>query len=302
MAVIETVPNVSEGRRIPVIASLADAVRHVPGVRLLDCSSDQSHNRSVLTLVGNTEGLTQALLQLYSVAIRQIDLRQHQGEHPRFGSLDVLPFIPLASATAHDCVRLARNLGRIVSERFGLPVFFYEQAAFSTQRRALEDIRAGQFEGLADKMKGAMWAPDIGPCKPHPSAGATAIGVRGPLIAFNVNLQTTNLDIARQIARCIRTRNGGLPAVKAIGINLSHRELTQVSINLIDYRQTPLYRVFKLVEHEAHKLGVEIAGSEIVGLVPVEALPATALTDLQLEDFRPDQLLDPRLYHSLMFP
>ena len=145
-----------------------------------------------------------------------------------------------------------------------------------------------------------MWAPDIGPCKPHPSAGATAIGVRGPLIAFNINLQTTDVDIARQIAKFIRTKNGGLPAVKAIGISLSHRELTQVSINLIDYRQTPLHRVFTVVEHEAHKLGIKIAGSEIVGLVPAEALSATALTDLQLLGFRPDQLLDPQLYNSLI--
>ena len=302
MTVIEAVPNVSEGRRVPVIRALADAVRHVPGVSLLDCSSDPSHNRSVLTLVGDADGLTEAVVQLYAVAIREIDLRQHRGEHPRFGAVDVLPFIPLADATAGACVRLARTVGATVAERFGLPVFFYEDAAFSPQRRALEDIRRGQFEGLADKMKDDVWTPDVGPRTPHPSAGATAIGVRGPLIAFNVNLQTDDVEIARQIARRIRARSGGLPAVKAIGISLSHRDLTQVSINLTDYRRTPIHRVFELVKHEAHELGVGITGSEIVGLVPAEALIATAVRDLQLEGFRPDQVLDARLYRAVTFP
>ena len=285
-----------------MIRALVDAVRSVHGVRLLDCSSDPSHNRSVLTLVGEADGLTQAVSQLYAVATREIDLRRHRGEHPRFGAVDVLPFIPLADTTTDACVRLARTLGATVAERFDLPVFFYEDAAFSPQRRALETIRRGQFEGLAEKMRDDAWTPDVGPRAPHPSAGATAIGVRGPLIAFNVNLQTDDIGIARGIARRIRARGGGLPAVKAIGVHLSHRDLTQVSINLTDYHQTPIQRVFDQVKHEANKRGVGVAGSEIVGLVPAEALTATAVRDLQLEGFRPDQVLDARLRRAVTFP
>ena len=292
MQTIEAVPNISEGRQLLVLDKLATAVNRVKHVTLLDLSSDISHNRSVLTLLGCPESVLRALTNLYEITTSQIDLRTHRGVHPRIGAIDVVPFIPIHNASMDDCKQLSRQLAADVASRFSIPVFLYGEAAEQHERRALENIRRGQFEGLTQKMKDDHWAPDFGPPQPHPSAGASAIGARGPLIAFNVNLKTDNLTVARQIAATIRARNGGLAHVKALGFELPHRGLVQVSVNLTNYRITPLYRVFTTVEMEAKKLHVEIADSEIVGLVPQEAISDRTIQRLRLKDFSSSKILE----------
>jgi glutamate formiminotransferase / 5-formyltetrahydrofolate cyclo-ligase len=295
MAIIESVPNVSEGRRPDVIARLVDAVRSVPGVRLLDHSSDSSHNRSVLTLAGDAEPLKAATLALFEQATSAIDLRQHSGEHPRVGAVDVVPFVPIEGASMEDCVRLAKEVGALVAERFKLPVFLYEEASTNPARKNLEDIRRGEFEGLAAKMSSPGWAPDFGPPAPHPSAGASVIGARMPLIAYNINLSTDRLDVAKKIASAIRHSTGGLRFVKAMGVKLDDRNLAQVSINLTNYQKTPMFRVFEMVKREAERYGVSILESEIVGLVPSAALVGAAEFYLQLERFGAEQILENKL-------
>jgi glutamate formiminotransferase len=295
MAIIETIPNVSEGRRPDVIDRLAGALRSVPGVRLLDHSSDASHNRSVFTLVGDAEGLKAATLALFEQATAAIDLRQHAGEHPRVGAVDVVPFVPIEGVTMEECVRLAKEVGTLVAERFGVPVYLYEEASTNPARKNLEDIRRGEFEGLSAKMATPGWAPDFGPASPHPSAGASVIGARMPLIAYNINLNTDRLDVAKKIASAIRHSSGGLRYVKAMGVKVDDRNLAQVSINLTNYQKTPMFRVFELVRREAARHGVSILESEIVGLVPSAALIGAAEFYLQLERFGPEQILEHRL-------
>ncbi len=293
--VIEAVPNVSEGRRPHVLRELADAISGTPGVRLLDSSADPSHNRSVFTMVGDPEGLTDAVLRLFAVAVRRIDLRGHRGVHPRIGAVDVVPFVPLADTAMHICVDLARTVGARVADRFGIPVFWYEQAATDAARRALEGLRRGQYEALADKMATREWRPDCGPAIPHQTAGASAFGARHPLIAFNVNLATDDVEVAREIARRVRARGGGLPFVKALGLRLAHLGLVQVSLNVTDYRRTSLDQAFDAVVREAAALGTTLAGTEIVGLVPADALVTPAARQLQLHGFTRDQVLEVRL-------
>ena len=295
MAIIESIPNVSEGRRPEVIARLADAIRSTPGVRLLDYSSDPSHNRSVFTLVGDAAAITRATLALFEVAVTAIDLRTHTGEHPRLGAVDVVPFVPIEDVTMEECVALARTVGAAVAERFGVPVFLYEEASANPARKNLEDIRRGEFEGLASKMKSAEWAPDFGPAAPHPSAGASVIGARMPLIAYNINLNTNRLDVARKIAAAIRHSSGGLRHVKAAGFMLEDRGIVQVSMNLTNYQKTPIFRVFEVVKREAERYGVTILESEIVGLVPSAALMSAAEFYLQIEGFGPQQILENKL-------
>jgi len=295
MAVIECVPNISEGRRLDVVDAIASAVQRVPGVHLLDRSSDPAHNRSVLTLAGGPAPLEQAVLALYEAALGAIDLRTHSGAHPRLGAVDVVPFIPIEGATMADCVRLARETAAAVALRFALPIFLYEEAASSDARRNLADIRRGEFEGLARKMASPDWAPDFGPPRPHPSGGATVIGARPPLIAFNVNLATDRIEAARAIAAAVRHSSGGLPYVKALGLSLPHRGIVQVSMNLTNYEKTPIVRVFDAVRREAERQGTTILNSEIVGLVPAAALTASFEQVLQLAGFRSDQVLEHRL-------
>ena len=293
MQTIEAVPNISEGQRPLVLNKLATAVQQVKHVRLLDLSSDISHNRSVLTLLGCPESVLQALTNLYAITTSGIDLRIHRGVHPRIGAIDVVPFIPIRNASMDDCKQLARQLAADVASRFDIPIYLYEEAATQPERKALENIRRGQFEGLTQKMKDDRWAPDFGPLRPHPSAGASAIGAREPLIAFNVNLKTENLTIARQIAANIRARNGGLAHVKALGFALTHRSLVQVSVNLTNYRITSLFRVFSTIEMEAKKLQVEVVDSEIVGLVPKEAISEGTIQRLRLKSFSSNKILEP---------
>jgi glutamate formiminotransferase len=295
MAIVECVPNVSEGRRLDVIESLVAAVDRVPGVRLLDHSSDASHNRSVLTLAGEPAAMKVAVLKLFDAAVRAIDLRSHEGEHPRLGAVDVVPFVPIEGITMADCVALARETGAGIAERFEVPVFLYEAAATTPARINLEDIRRGEFEGLAARMAAPEWAPDFGPSQPHPTAGATVVGARLPLIAYNINLATDRLDVAKQIAAAIRHSSGGFRYVKAMGIALEDRGIVQVSMNLTNFEKTPIFRVFEAVRREAARYGVSVLESEIVGLVPAAALISTAEHVLQLERFRGNQVLETKL-------
>jgi glutamate formiminotransferase len=295
VAVIESIPNVSEGRRPEVIERLAESIRATPGARLLDYSSDPSHNRSVFTLAGDGPAVAAAVLALFNEAVRSIDLRTHLGEHPRVGAVDVVPFVPIEGATMEHCVALARQVGAAVSDRFGVPVYLYEEAASHVGRRQLEDIRRGGFEGLGAKMGEPGWAPDFGPPLPHPSAGAAVIGARPPLIAYNINLNSDRLDVAKKIAAAIRQSSGGFKYVKAAGFRLEHRGIVQVSMNLTNYELTPIARVFEAVRREAERYGVSILESEIIGLVPAAALVSTAEFYLQLARFGPDQILENRL-------
>jgi glutamate formiminotransferase len=295
MAIIESIPNVSEGRRQDVIEKLIGAITSAPGVRLLDHSSDASHNRSVFTLIGDAPALKAATLALFEAAIADIDLRTHRGEHPRLGAVDVVPFVPIEGATMEDCIALAKDVGATVAERFGLPVFLYEEAAQNAARRNLEDVRRGEFEGLAAKMASQGWAPDFGPATPHESAGASVIGARMPLIAYNINLNTDRLDVAKKIASAIRHSSGGLRFVKAMGVMLEDRKLAQVSMNLTNYQKTPIFRVFEIVKREAERYGVSILESEIVGLVPSAALLGAAEYYLQIEGFSVNQVLEQKL-------
>jgi glutamate formiminotransferase / 5-formyltetrahydrofolate cyclo-ligase len=294
-ALIECVPNISEGRDRAVIDAVASAVRSVPGVRLLDVSSDTSHNRSVLTFVGDAAAVRQGVRALFEAVLPRIDLRRHQGEHPRMGAVDVVPFIPLRGSSIEDCVKLAREAGAEIAERFGVPVYLYEEAATAEHRRNLADVRKGQFEGFAEKMKDPRWAPDFGPREPHPSAGAVAVGARPFLIAYNINLGTRDLAVADRIAKAIRHMSGGFRYVKAMGVELAERGQVQVSINMTNFRKTPLHRVFECVRSEAERHGVPIVGSEIVGLTPADALFAVAEHYLRLEKFTPDQVLETKL-------
>jgi len=298
MGIIECVPNVSEGRDPQRVDAFAETLRRTPGVQLLNYSSDASHHRAVYTLAGDAAPLKAAILSLYESVIATVDLRVHQGEHPRLGAVDVVPFVPIEGVTMGDCVTLAREVGTEVAARFGVPVFLYEEAATSPARRNLEDIRRGEFEGLTEKMARPEWKPDFGPAGPHPSAGASVIGARMPLIAYNINLATNRLEVAKKIAAAIRFSSGGLRFVKAMGVRLDDRHIVQVSMNLTNYEKTPIFRVFEIVKREAARYGVLVLESEIVGLVPAAALVATAEYYLQFEGFKADQVLETRLRQS----
>jgi glutamate formiminotransferase len=294
MPLLECVPNVSEGRRPEVISRLAAAVSR-PGVRLLDLSSDPDHNRSVLTLAGEPEALHTGLLALYETALAEIDLTRHRGVHPRVGAVDVVPFVPLGTTPMAAAVAAAERLGAAVAERFGLAVYLYEQAARRAERCALASIRRGGFEGFAAKLADPAWAPDFGPPHLHPTAGVTVIGARFFLIAFNAVLDTTDLAMARAVARAVRESGGGLPAVRAMGVWLQSRGRTQVSMNLVDFRRTPLLAALEGVRREAARRGARVIETELVGLVP-EAAAADALRGaLGLVDFSAARLLERRL-------
>jgi glutamate formiminotransferase len=293
--IIECVPNVSEGRDRASVAAMAEAVRSAPGVRLLDVSSDASHNRSVLTFVGDAPAVRAGVLALFREALARIDLRTHRGEHPRMGAVDVVPFIPVRGSSVEECVALSREVGAAIAAEFGVPVYLYEDSAAAEHRRNLAEVRKGQFEGFAEKMKDPRWAPDFGPAQPHPSAGAVAVGARPFLIAYNINLATKDLAIADRIAKAIRHLSGGFRYVKAMGVELADRGIVQVSINMTNFRKTPLHRVFECVRSEAERHGVAVVGSEIVGLAPADALYAAAEHSLRLEGFSAEQVLETKL-------
>ncbi len=290
-------PNFSEGRRQQAINSIADAIRSTPGVTLLDVESNPDHNRSVISFVGEPGPVRQAALSASAKAIELIDLNKHKGEHPRMGAVDVVPFVPLSGAAMDDCVALAKDFGREFAERFHVPVFLYEEAASTPERRNLADVRAGEFEGLRDKIgRDPAKRPDFGPDKIHPTAGATAVGAREVLIAYNVNVGTNNLAIAKKIAHQLRAKDGGLAYVKALGFELKERGIVQVSMNMTDYHKSQLFKAEELVKLFAERYGVPVVGSEIVGLVPMDALVDSAEFYLKLENFSREQILEKRLF------
>jgi len=292
---LECVPNLSEGRRPEVIARLAAAAASGPGVRLLDVSSDPDHNRTVLTLAGPAEGLHRSLLALYEEALAAIDLTRHEGVHPRVGAVDVAPFVPLGATPMEEAVAAAERLGREAAERFALPVYLYEQAARTPERRRLAVLRRGQFEGFAAKLADPAWAPDFGPARLHPTAGVTVIGARFFLIAFNALLDTADPEIARAVARRVRESSGGLPAVRALGFFLARRGAAQVSMNLVDFRQTSLLAVLDRVRREAAALGARVVETELIGLAPEEAVLGVARDALQLPALPAGRVLESHL-------
>src|SRR5512139_817008 len=294
--IVECVPNFSEGRDLGKIEKIVAPFRGREGVKLLDYQRDEDHNRCVVTLVGEPEALAAAVLEAMGVAVAAIDMRTHKGQHPRMGAVDVVPFIPVKNVTMKEAIELARRVAATAAQTLGLPVFLYEESATAPHRRNLADIRKGQFEGMAEKVTLPDWKPDFGPAGIHPTAGVTAVGARMPLVAYNVNLGTPDLEIANDIARKVRHLSGGLRYCKAIGIELKERGIVQVSINMTDYTRTALYRVFELIRIEARRWGVPVVGSEIVGLVPMAALIDSAAYYLQLENFKAEQVLESRIY------
>jgi len=310
---IESVPNFSEGRRIDVVDKIVASIESVPGAYLLDRTSDASHNRSVITLAGEPAPILEALERAVSVAVTEIDMEQHAGEHPRIGAVDVVPFVPLGDTRMNDCIDLARAFGARVADRFGLPVYLYGEAATTPSRVRLADVRRGQFEGLKDQIGAPGREPDFGPSTMHPRAGAIAVGARPFLIAYNINLRCTDLELAKRIARTVRESGGGLPRVQANGFRLDDPDCAQVSMNLLDFSVTPIWRAWEAVEAEARIAGVELAESELIGLAPTAAFLdvadhagappdapmddrlAAAAAFLRLRDFSPLQALELRL-------
>ncbi len=283
--IMECIPNISEGRRLDLVEEFADIVRAVPGVTLIDYSSDASHNRSVFTFLGDPDQVVEAAFRFAQHAVEKIDLRVHEGEHPRMGAVDVIPFVPIRDMDMAECVELSKKLGERLANELDLPVFLYEESASAPHRKNLAAIRKGQFEGMAAKVLEDQWHPDFGGNRIHPSAGVVAVGARQPLIAFNINLDTSDVGIAKKIAKIIREKDGGFRAVKALGVILEERNIAQVSINMCDYKQTPLYRVLEFVRFEAARYGVHVVGTEIIGLAPMMAFVDAADYYLQIEKF-----------------
>lgn len=297
---IECVPNFSEGRRKDVTEALAASLSGIPGVALLDTEMDAAHNRCVISVAGEPEAVARGVLQAVGKAVELIDLRKHKGEHPRIGAADVIPFIPISGVRMEECVELSVRVAREIAELYGIPTYLYEQSARVPARQDLAYIRKGQFEGIREEIRThPERKPDFGPCEVHPSAGATAVGARFPLIAYNIYLSTPDVKIARDIARSIRFSSGGLRYVKALGFEIADRNQAQVSINLTNYEATPVFRVFDLVCREAERHGVSVASSEIVGLIPQKALDDSARYYLRLENFSAGQVLENRLAETL---
>lgn len=292
---VECIPNFSEGRRPEVLEAIAGTIRATPGVTLLDMESDHDHNRSVMTFIGEPGAMKVAMLAAAATAVGLIDMEKHRGEHPRLGAIDVVPFVPISDMTMAEAVDLARQVGMELWERLRLPVYFYEEAAATPARKNLPDVRKGGYEGRKRDIGRPEWRPDVGEPVMHPTAGATIVGARYPLIAFNVNIRTNDQDIARRISRKVREKDGGLPALRALGFELKQRGIVQVSMNLVNYHKTGLAAAFEAVRAEAAREGVEVEGSEIVGLVPLDALVQCVDHFLVLENFKPAQILDTRL-------
>lgn len=269
--IVECVPNFSEGRDMEKLDKILDCFRGVEGVLLLDHSSDADHNRTVVTVVGEPEPLKHAVVAAMGKAAELIDLRVHEGQHPRMGATDVVPFVPIKDVTMEECIELSKEVAKLACDKYGIPVYLYEKSATRPERENLATVRKGQFEGMAEKVKTPGWELDFG-TDVHPSAGVTAVGARQFLVAFNVNLDTTVLDEASAIAKCVRFLSGGLRFCKAIGIDLADKGMMQVSMNMTDYTKTPLYRSFELVGVEARRYGAKVVESEIIGLLPVDSL------------------------------
>lgn len=286
--IIECVPNCSEGRNKEVIEYIADAVRAVPGVVITDYSSDESHNRSVFTIVGDPDQMAEAAFQFAKACVEKIDMTKHEGAHPRMGAVDVIPFTPVKDVSMEECIELSKKVAERIWTELGMPVTLYEESCTAPHRRNLAAIRKGQFEAMPEKLKDPQWHPDYGNQEIHPTAGIVAVGARFPLVAFNINLSTSDIEIANKIAKTIRESSGGMKWIKAIGVMLEDRNIAQVSINMINYTKTPMYRVFENVRFEAERYGVQIVGSEVIGVVPMDAMIDAAEYYLKVENFDKD--------------
>lgn len=293
--IMEVVPNYSEGRNPEIIEQIVNCFRNREDVKLLDYSSDKDHNRTVVTVVGTPEALKVPILESVKVAMEHIDLRQHTGEHPRMGAMDVCPFIPIKGVTMEEAVALAKEVGSLIGG-LGIPVFLYEKAASAPARENLAQVRKGQFEGMTEKMKDEAWQADFGPKNaPHESFGCVAVGARMPLVAFNVNLQTSDINIADYVAKRVRHIGGGLRFTKAMGVELKERGIVQISMNMTDYTKTSLYQALEMVRSEAKRFGVNVVGTEIIGLLPMAALIQSVEYYMGIENFSMDQILETRI-------
>ncbi|SHH00468.1 glutamate formimidoyltransferase [Tepidibacter thalassicus] len=290
--IVECVPNFSEGRDLEKIEKIVEPLRGKEGVKLLNYEADKDYNRLVVTVIGEPGAVKNAVIQSIGVATNLIDMNKHRGQHSRMGATDVVPFIPIKGMSMEEAIQLSRETAKEVWEKYNIPVFLYEKSATKPERENLATIRKGQFEGMSEKLKDPNWKPDFGESKIHPTAGVTAIGARMPLIAYNINLDTTNIEIANKIAKCIRHSSGGLRFVKAGPVEIPEKGIVQVTMNLTDYTKTAMYRAFEMVKMEAKRYGVNVLGSEIVGLVPMEALADTAAYYLGLENFNMDKILE----------
>ena len=286
--IIECVPNCSEGRNKEVIEYIADAVRKVPGVVITDYSSDESHNRSVFTIVGDPDQMAEAAFQFAKACVEKIDMTKHEGAHPRMGAVDVIPFTPVKDVSMEECIELSKKVAERIWTELSMPVTLYEESCTAPHRRNLAAIRKVQFEAMPEKLKDPQWHPDYGNQEIHPTAGIVAVGARFPLVAFNINLSTSDIEIANKIAKTIRESSGGMKWIKAIGVMLEDRNIAQVSINMINYTKTPMYRVFENVRFEAERYGVQIVGSEVIGVVPMDAMIDAAEYYLKVENFDKD--------------
>lgn len=294
--IVECIPNFSEGRNKEVIENIVDALRGKDGVKLLDYSSDSDHNRTVVTVIGEPKALEKAIIEMAERVYKLIDMTKHEGGHPRMGALDVVPFVPVSEVTMEECIEIANKVGNEIAEKFNIPVYLYEDAARSAERQNLANIRKGQYEGFFEKIKKVEWKPDYGKSEVNVKGGCIAVGARVPLVAFNVNLATDKIEIADNIAKLVRHIGGGLRFVKAMGVKLEDRNIVQVSMNLVNYEKTAVYRAFEMVKMEAKRYGVSVVGSEIIGLVPMAALINTAEYYLQVENFSMDQILEKRIW------
>ena len=294
---VECVPNFSEGRRPEVIEAIAEEVRQVANVKLLDVKADPSHNRVVVTFVGEPQAVKQAAFICCKKAAELIDMEKHHGEHPRIGATDVIPFIPVKNVSMEECAQLADELAQEIAAKLNIPVYLYEEAAKIPGRKALPDIRKGQYEGLKTEISKPERRPDYGPAQLHPTAGATVVGARQFLIAYNINLDTSDVNIAKKIANSIREAKGGYKYVRAMGVTvqIGDRDIAQVTINMVNYQGTPLFRVFETVKSEAARYGVNVLGSEIIGLTPMQALLDAAEFYLRLDGFDRKQVLEDNL-------
>jgi len=292
---VESVPNFSEGRRESVVKAIVSEAEKYDGVWVLDWSMDADHNRSVVTLIGTPEKIVDALFDMVKKATELIDLRHHEGEHPRMGATDVVPFIPVMNMTMEECVELSKKLGKRIGEELKIPVYLYERSATRPERENLANIRKGEFEGFFEKIKDPNWKPDFGPDEVHPTAGVVAVGAREYLIAYNVNLATNDLSIAKKIAKAVRHISGGFRYVKAIGLELKEKGIVQVSMNLTNYKKSPIFRVFETIKREAARYGVNVLESEIIGMVPLQAVLDSFMWYLQVNDFDIERVIEQKV-------
>ena len=293
--IVECIPNFSEGRNLEVVEKIVDTLRGKEGVKLLDYSSDADHNRTVVTVIGSPEKLEEAIINFAGVVYENIDMTKHEGEHPRMGALDVVPFVPISDVTMDECIKIANRVGKEIGDKYDVPVYLYEDAATSAGRKNLAKVRKGQYEGFFKKIKEDGWAPDFGPSDMNEKSGATAVSARVPLVAYNVNLGTSDVEIATKIAKKVRHLGGGLRFVKAMGVMLEDRNIAQVSMNLVNYEKSAIYQAQEMIKMEAKRYGVSVVGAEVIGLVPMAALISSAEYYLQLEDFSMEQVLEKRV-------